>query len=190
MSLEATLIETNELLRQILTAVQSGAAFATPADAPDAPKRGRPRKDAAAPAAAPVATPVAAPTNLTAGQAADALFGHVNTPPGPLGNTPAAQAVQAEQAVAAAAPAPAAAPAGPVSFDVVIAGFTALNKSTAAGHGREGVIAVLTEFLPGDPKPSVPKLAALNRNGEILAAVNRVLSVAPAAPEAAYDPLA
>jgi hypothetical protein len=182
-SLEVTLQETNELLRQLLTAVQSGVAFAAPAEGAEAPKRGRPRKEAT-PAAAP-----AVPTNLTGAQAADALFGQHNNPPGPLGNTPAAQAVQAEMA-AQATVAPAAVtpvPTGPVTFDVVIAAFTALNKSTATGHGRDGVIAVLNQFLPGDPKPSVPKLAALNRNAEILAAVNRVLGVAPAA---ADDPLA
>jgi len=76
-----------------------------------------------------------------------------------------------------------------VQFDEVLQAFMALNKSQAPGHGREGVIGILTKYLPQDPKRSVPKLAALNRNAEILADVNALMNVG-ANDAADYDPLA
>jgi hypothetical protein len=91
----------------------------------------------------------------------------------------------------APAPAPVAAPVAAVEFPAVINAFMALNQSTAPGHGREGVIKILNKYLFGDPKPSVPKLATLGKNAEILADVNALLATVPApAAEAAYDPLA
>lgn len=58
-----------------------------------------------------------------------------------------------------------------------------LNRSTAAGQGREAIVALLAQFLPetaaADRK--VPLLKALGKNAEILKAVTDKLAPAAAA---------
>jgi hypothetical protein len=99
-------------------------------------------------------------------------------------------------------PAPVAAAAGPsaqpvsspqsaptqsdVPFPTVVERITALNKSAEPGHGREGVLAVLRKWLPGDEKPTVTKLQPLGKNAEILADIEALL--APKSDD--FDPLA
>ena len=63
--------------------------------------------------------------------------------------------------------------------------MTALNKSPLPGHGRDGVLAILKQFLPDDERPSVTKMQPLGRNAEILAAIEAAM-----APAAEFDPLA
>jgi cobalamin biosynthesis Mg chelatase CobN len=74
-----------------------------------------------------------------------------------------------------------------VSFDKIVDAAKAVNASDKAGCGREGLMKVLTKFLPNDDKPSVTKLQPLGQNSAILAAFNELLNP-PAAAE--FDPLA
>lgn len=99
----------------------------------------------------------------------------------------AAQKSPAATQAAASPTAPTASPSQPVAFQQIVDRITVLNKSPEAGHGREGVLVILRKYLPGDERPSVTKLQALNRNAEILADIEAAL--APAA-EAEFDPLA
>ena len=199
MSLEAAIAETNELLRAIHVALQSGLQAQATLGEPDAsaPRgRGRPKKvDTVAAPPTPAETEAArakhaAGEHLNGGEATAALFGHANAP-APVASVAPVSAPQ--PVVAPVTPAPAAvAPVAPaVEFPTVLAAFLTLNQSAAPGHGREGVVKILAHYLPGDPKPSVPKLAALGRNAEILAAVQALLGAAAApAVEEPYDPLA
>lgn len=96
------------------------------------------------------------------------------------------------------APAPAAATAqspsdaAPAWADVLVK-IKELNTSDKPGHGREGVVNVLTKFGL-DPRPvdqggkgdTVPKLQALNKNADVLAFVESLLNAA-AAPAPAAD---
>lgn len=100
----------------------------------------------------------------------------------------AAQKSPAATPAAASPTAPTASSQQPVAFQQIVDRITVLNKSPEAGHGREGVLAILRKYLPGDERPSVTKLQALNRNAEILADIEAAL--APAAAEAEFDPLA
>lgn len=111
---------------------------------------------------------------------------------------PPATAVEAPATAPAQAPAPATPGASTaqsqdstVPFPKIVERITALNKSDKPGHGREGVLSVLRQFLPGDEKPTVTKLQALNRNTEVLEVIEALLAgpaPAPAADE--FDPLA
>jgi hypothetical protein len=85
----------------------------------------------------------------------------------------------------ASSPAPAA--SVEVGFPQIVERITALNKSPEPGHGREGVLAILRKYLPGDERPSVTKLQPLNRNAEILADIEAALAPAGAGE---FDPLA
>lgn len=80
-------------------------------------------------------------------------------------------------------------PSGDVPFPKIIERITALNKSPADGHGREGVLAVLRKWLPGDDKPTVTKLQPLGKNAEILADIEAMLNPA-VVEEEEFDPLA
>lgn len=92
-----------------------------------------------------------------------------------------------------AAPSPTAAPvaAAPQAstaapeFPAVVAVLTAINKSAAAGHGRDGVLKVIAHFLPGVEKATVPMLAPLGKNAEIIEFAQAILTPA----DAEYDPL-
>jgi len=65
-----------------------------------------------------------------------------------------------------------------VTFKQVVEGLTALSKDTKEARGREGVRAILDQFLPdldaADRK--VPKLEALGKHDKILAAVEKAMS--------------
>lgn len=74
-----------------------------------------------------------------------------------------------------------------VGFPQIVERITVLNKSALPGHGREGTLAILRKYLPGDDRPSVTKLQALNRNAEILADIEAALAPAEATE---FDPLA
>lgn len=227
MSLESALLETNELLRQLLTAVQSGqqaqSALGEPEVAAQPAKRGpgRPKKNAEASTSEPTAPPPGTRVVVTPTGQEINIPSYGATPPGwsdgpvpsacaapeavpttpqavpvplvPAGIPPAAApaptapAASAPAAVSPSSPAPAAAP---VAFDAVVQLFMEINKSTAAGHGREGVMGLLTKYLPNDPKPSVPKLQALGRNADIYSDASALLGAKPVpAPTAEYDPL-
>ncbi len=94
-------------------------------------------------------------------------------------------------APAAAAPTPAPAPAAPavkaVSWkDDVMPKILELNKSTKPGHGREGVLKLLSTFgLPEGSK--VPALEPLGKHAEVLAAAQALLD--GTAPAGATDDL-
>lgn len=84
----------------------------------------------------------------------------------------------------------AAAAAGTTSFQSVVDVLTAISKSEKPGRGRPGVMAFLNvhlEDLPEDQR-KVPKLAALDKNDELLAAAQALLA-GPAA-EVEADPFA
>lgn len=95
-----------------------------------------------------------------------------------------AQATAAPTTAAATTPAattPAASTAsGAPDWKSVLGAIQALNKSTEPGHGRDGVLAVLTHF--GLAGQKVPALEGLNKHAEILAFVNKMLT--PAGDEA------
>ena len=99
----------------------------------------------------------------------------------------AAQKSPVDTPAAASPTAPTASSQQPVAFSQIVDRITVLNKSPEAGHGREGVLAILRKYLPGDERPSVTKLQALNRNAEILADIEAALAPAEAAE---FDPLA
>jgi hypothetical protein len=61
-----------------------------------------------------------------------------------------------------------------VSFEDVVSKLQELNRSTLPGHGRDGVMAVLTKF----GKAKVPELASVQDNAAVLAAVEAILSPA------------
>lgn len=115
----------------------------------------------------------------------------------PAATQPTAEAAAADaqpqkttgaSATASTAAAPAASPAqSEIKFADVLAKFKELNASKEAGHGREGVMAVLKKFLPNDAAPTVSKIESLGRNVEVMAALNELLT--PAAADD-FDPLA
>lgn len=96
------------------------------------------------------------------------------TTPAPA-TTPSAQPASS---TGAAESQPQTAPAGDVSFKDVVDTLQALMRSPAEGHGRAGVLTILKQFLPDDAAPTVPKLEALGKNGEIKAAVEAMLKPA------------
>lgn len=80
------------------------------------------------------------------------------------------------------ASAPAPAPAAPgVEWKTVLAKITDLNKSTKEGHGRAGVLKVISHFgltPKSESNPNgatVPTLETLGQNAEILAFVESLL---------------
>lgn len=77
-----------------------------------------------------------------------------------------------------AAPAAASQASAEVSFADVVAKLQALMKSNLPGHGREGVVSILKQYLPGEEGPTVPKLETLKKNAEILASVEALLTPA------------
>jgi len=91
-----------------------------------------------------------------------------------------AQATAAPTTVVAETPVkttPAASTAsGAPDWKSVLATIQALNKSTEPGHGRDGVIAVLSHF--GLAGQKVPALEALGKHAEIMAFVNKMLTPA------------
>jgi hypothetical protein len=90
-------------------------------------------------------------------------------------SNPTAASAGAEQQASTAAP----------DFPAVVAVLTAINKSTAPGHGREGVLKVIAKFLPGVEKATVPMLSPLGKNAEIIEFAQSILTPA----EEEYDPL-
>ena len=93
-------------------------------------------------------------------------------------STPAASTASSQPSEATSAEVP---------FSKVVERMTELSKSDKPGHGRDGVLAVLKKYLPGDDRPTVTKLQPLGLNAAILAHIETVL--APAAAEE-FDPLA
>lgn len=118
----------------------------------------------------------AADTPRTAGAAAETAAPEKT---GGASSPTAASAAVEQQASTAATDVP---------FTAVVERFTELNKSTKPGHGRDGLMKVLSKWLPNDEKPSVTKLQPLGKNAEILADVDALLNAGTA--EAEYDPLA
>jgi hypothetical protein len=101
-------------------------------------------------------------------------------------------AAPASSPTPAPSPAPTPAPAAAsdeVPFSRVVEAVTALNRSDKPGHGRDGVIAILKRFLPGEEKPTVTKMQPLGRNAEIIAAVQALMAPVEQVEEA-FDPLA
>lgn len=243
MSLEQTLERTNELLAQVITILQTGAAAQDdlgPAET-KAPRTRRTKAEMAADAAAAVGV-TTAPNNVLGTVDGDPegtryfLIEKHNTvyaqkPGDPVPTIQGAVLIPAAEYVAkkaqfaamtqaatsstqaatsstpaAPATAPAAAPApstpsaptvssdtsenepsAEVPFAKVVEAMTAISKSDKPGHGRDGVLAVLKKYLPGDERPTVTKLQPLGLNAQIVKHVEAMLT--PAA-EAEFDPLA
>lgn len=78
---------------------------------------------------------------------------------------------------------------GAVTFKEVVDQMTVLSKDPKEGRGRDGVMAILNEFLSDLPaiERKVPKLEALKKNDVILAAINKALADEPATE---FDPFA
>lgn len=213
MSLEQTLGQTNTLLTQLIAILTTGIEAQTTIGEADAPKkpRGRPRADSAT--TAPTPTQAMGLVEGDPDGTRYFLVEKHNTvyqqkPGDPdctvqgaeiitaehyllkkaefAAKTAAILAAQKSPVVTQAAPSPTAQTASssePVAFQQIVERITALNKSPEPGHGREGVLAVLRKYLPGDERPSVTKLQPLGRNAEILADIEAALSPAE------FDPL-
>ena len=242
MSLEQTLEQTNELLKQVITILRTGASAPAELGEPEVkavpamtasvvtepPKRGRPRKETAEAAApAPETTYWLIEKHRTVyaqepGMTAPSISGAevvtkevyeakksefaalVNAPsPAPTAPTaPIAQVAGTSNQAAAPEPKPAqessttpsasAASAPTVTFDDVFALFTKVSKSDKPEHGRDGVMAILRKWLPGDDKPTVSKIASRTADHAGIAAdLKALLEPSTAqAPAAEYDPLA
>lgn len=59
--------------------------------------------------------------------------------------------------------------------DDVLPTLMAINKSDKPGHGREGIVAVMTQFGLDPAKDKVPALEALGKHAEVLAFAKGVL---------------
>lgn len=221
MSLEQTLEQTNALLQQVITILQTGVSAATELGAPEV-KQTRARKTKTDEAVATESTYWLIEKHNTvyeqkAGDSAPSIEGAVavtkevydakkaqfaalvktapaaqtqaaTAPTSPtaevvVGAAPEKTESAASQAVASAEAAPQASTA--VDFQAVVSAMTALSKSDKPGHGRDGVLAILKKYLPGEERPVVTKLAPLNKNAEIVAEVNALLNAA----EVEFDPL-
>jgi hypothetical protein len=102
----------------------------------------------------------------------------------------AANAAATVAAPAASAPPPAAAPAASSdaapAWEAVLPQIQALNKGTADGQGRDGVMALLRHFgLDPDKGQTVPALKPLGKNSEILAFIKARMEPAAAPAQAA-----
>lgn len=207
MAIEDTLIEIRDIQKAILVALQSGNTAVAALGEPEKAKTTRTKKTTDA-AAAETAGEGAAETRFYISKDGT---GHYKVEPGqtpPTGANAVSEALwlaskdeyekkssgaATQPSAAGTAPsatAPAATASGAVTFKEVVDRLTVLSKDTAPGRGREGVMAILNQFLgegapeeqrlaPADRK--VPKLEALGKNDVILAAVNAALSDAPAA---------
>ena len=60
----------------------------------------------------------------------------------------------------------------------MLTALQAVNKSTKAGHGRDGILALLKQF--GCEGKTVPAMEALGQHAAILAATNALLSASEA----------
>lgn len=65
-----------------------------------------------------------------------------------------------------------------VTWKEVLTALQAVNKSTKAGHGRDGILALLKQF--GCEGKTVPAMEALGQHAAILAATNALLSASEA----------
>lgn len=65
-----------------------------------------------------------------------------------------------------------------VTWKEVLTALQAVNKSTKAGHGRDGILAMLKQF--GCEGKTVPAMEALGQHAAILAATNALLSASEA----------
>ena len=59
--------------------------------------------------------------------------------------------------------------------DDVLPTLMAINKSDKPGHGREGIVSVMTQFGLNPAKDKVPALEALGKHAEVLAFAKGVL---------------
>lgn len=59
--------------------------------------------------------------------------------------------------------------------DDVLPTLMAINKSDKPGHGREGIVSVMTQFGLDPAKDKVPALEALGKHAEVLAFAKGVL---------------
>ena len=174
MHIEEILSSIDTTLKALLASVQSGVQMSASTiavddgEASDKPKRKR-RTDAEI--AADKAAEAAAKAAEAAAKAAP------NEAEAPPADEAASSAPAATQAAAVATSA-----SGSVSWDDVVTALKGLATNPA--HGADAVVKIVKEF---DAKAAnVPALKALNKNAEIVAAVNALLN--PVATEAA-DPL-
>ncbi len=163
MSLEIAIQENTAVLKNLIAVLQSGQAIqlvegatvASVAESADKPKTTRTRKT------------------------------KEESPEGNAAPAPAEQPANTEEKTAtiepsATAPAVTASEAKPqatdVSFDDVTKKIIELNKSQKPGHGRDGVLSVLQQFLGGTEGKKVPDLKAVEKNAEIIAFVDNLLT--------------
>ena len=99
---------------------------------------------------------------------------------------PAATPAPATPAASTAPSQPSEPTSDEVPFSKVVEAMTSLSKSDKPGHGREGLLAVLKKYLPGEDRPTVTKMQPLGINAEIVKHVESLLN----AVEADFDPLA
>lgn len=161
MALEESILALDTTLKALLTALTSSAEaqaqFGT-ADAP-AERKTRAKKADTAPAGEekkPEVAPTPAPT-----------------PSAPAEPTTGSAAVPAAVTPSAS---PASTSDSALPWSEVYAKLQALNKGKAPYQGREGLLTVLNQFLPNEPKKTVPLLEALGKNAEIAAAVDALLA--------------
>lgn len=75
--------------------------------------------------------------------------------------------------------------ASEVSFEVMFEAAKKVAAGSGPNLGRDALMGVLREYLPGDPAPTVTKLGELKKNRELLARFESMLK-----PAEAFDPLA
>lgn len=200
MAIEDTLIEIRDIQKAILVALQSGNTAVAALGEPEKAKSTRTKK-----------TTDTAGSDTAGEGAIETRFyiskdgtGHYKVEPGqtpPTGANAVSEALwlaskdeyekkssgaATQPSAAGTAPsatAQAATASGAVTFKEVVDRLTVLSKDTTPGRGREGVMAILNQFLGDLPQADrkVPKLEALGKNDVLLAAVNAALSDAPAA---------
>ena len=96
-----------------------------------------------------------------------------------VATTAPAAAATGPTATAPAATASAETSATPeVTWKEVLTALQEVNKSTKAGHGRDGILALLKQF--GCEGKTVPAMEALGQHAAILAATNALLSASEA----------
>lgn len=159
MSLEAAIQENTSVLKQLITVLQSGAAISPTAE-PEKQKPTRaskkadePKGDAGNAAAGPAEQPAA--TQQT------------SAPSDPSAQAQSATASESKPSTTTSTTEP--------SFDDVTKKIIELNKSQKPGHGRDGVLSVLTKFLGTSEGKKVPDLKAVGKNAEIAAFVDSLL---------------
>lgn len=169
MSFEERLESIDNTLKLLATLMQSGQAL-SPANVAAATEAAPEKKTRAKKADAVVETAAAEAVEAKNDSPTQA----VAEPSTAVAETPAASTPTASTASVQASE---------VLWKDVLAKLLELNKSTAPGHGREGVLSVIAQFPGADGKPVdvVPKLESIGKHGEILAFVESLL--APAAVE-------